>query len=55
MGIINRFFSYFTWTLPFKAKIVVVKTSEWKFKANIARDAHLKGNRAKFLGPDLVQ
>ena len=37
------FFSYFTWTLPFKAKIVVVKTSEWKFKANIARDAPFEG------------
>ena len=32
------FFSYFAWEIPFKAKVVVVQTHEWKFKANIARN-----------------
>ena len=38
-GNIIRFFSYFTWEIPFKAKVVVLKSPEWKFMANIARNA----------------
>ena len=42
------FFSYFTWGIPFKAKIVVVQIREWKFKASIARNATYEGR----LGPN---
>ena len=47
-GNVIMFFSYFTWRLPFKARssgcllkqeAVVVKPSEWKFMAIIARNA----------------
>ena len=42
-GIVNSFFSYFTWGIPFKAKKVVVQTPERKFKVNIARNATFEG------------
>ena len=35
-GIINRFFSHFTWEYLLKQKVVVVQTPESKFKTNIA-------------------
>ena len=37
-GIINRFFPYFAWEI-LKHKFVVIQTPEWKFKANITRNA----------------
>ena len=43
MDIVNRFFSYLTWGIPFKAKLVVVQTSEWKFKSSIARSVTFEG------------
>ena len=42
-GIINRFFSYFAQAIHFKARRVVMQTPEWKFKANIARNAIFQG------------
>ena len=42
-GIINRFFSYFAQGIHFKARRVVIQTPEWKFKANIARNAIFQG------------
>ena len=37
-GIINSFFSYFTWEYLVKQKEVVVQTLECKFKSNMARN-----------------
>ena len=42
-GTINRFFSYFAQGIYFKARRVVIQTPEWKFKANIARNAIFQG------------
>ena len=42
--IISRFFLYFTWGIPFKAKVVVVHKPQSKFKANIARNAKFEGH-----------
>ena len=40
-GNIIRFFLYFTWGILLKQKVVVVKPTEWRFKAIIARNAKL--------------
>ena len=37
------FFPYFACGIPFKHKAVIVQTPEWKFKANIARNATYEG------------
>ena len=37
------FFLYSTWGIPFKEKIVVLQTYEWKFKENIARNITFEG------------
>ena len=38
-----KFFSCFAWEYLLKQKVVVVQTTEWKFKANIARNATFEG------------
>ena len=44
MGIINRFFFYVLHVeYILKQKVVVIHTHEWKFKANIARNATFEG------------
>ena len=51
MGIINKFFSYFTWGIPFKAKSSGCTNTclpEWEFKAHIARNITFEGR----LGPN---
>ena len=42
-GNIIRFFSYFTWNNLLKQEAVVVKPSEWKFMAIIAKNSKLQG------------
>ena len=36
--------TYFTWGVPFNAKIVVFQTYEWKFKENIAQNITFEGS-----------
>ena len=51
MGIINWvFFHILYWEYLLKQEVVVVQTSEWKFKANIARNTIFEGNfRSNFI------
>ena len=42
-SVINQFLFIFTWGIPLKQKVVAVKIPEWKFKANIARNATFEG------------
>ena len=51
MGIINSFFSYFTWGVPFKAKNSGLQTSEWKFKENTARSITYEGRQGQLFAP----
>ena len=45
MGIINCFFFHILyWEYLLKQEVVVVQTSEWKFKANIARNTIFEGH-----------
>ena len=43
IGIINSFFHILHGEYLLKQKLVVLKTSEWKFKENIARNITFKG------------
>ena len=42
-GIINFFFSYLHGEYILKQEVEVIQTPEWKFKANIARNATFEG------------
>ena len=42
-----RFFSYFTWAIPFKAKSSVAKPPECKFMTIIARNVKFYGQKTK--------
>ena len=43
LALLIDFFPYFACGIPFKHKAVIVQTPEWKFKANIARNATYEG------------
>ena len=51
MGIINSFFHILHGWFLWKQKEMVVQTPEWKFKANVARNATFEGH----LGQIFVQ